>query len=255
MAYRLIQMKALAGACLLLSIPFPLGAQTTPGAPRSAGKFRATVTRELALDYLLQLPEGYADAGQAGKRWPLLVFLHGAGERGTDVELVKKHGPPKRIEAGRAFPAIVVSPQCPEGSWWTEEPVLELIDHLESVHRVDPDRIYLTGLSMGGYGTWHFASKAPDRFAAIIPICGGGVPYFMRKLKHLPVWTFHGQLDTAVPIQETELLVEALRKAGNEGVKYTIYPELAHDSWTRAYETEELWEWLFARRRGGDSVP
>ncbi len=244
----------------MLSPLFPLSAAalmllaSVPGALAQSGQapaeFRASVTRELALDYLLQLPDGYETAENADKKWPLLIFLHGAGERGANLELLKKHGPPKAIEAGRKFPAIVISPQCPADSWWPEEPVLELIEQAEKMYRVDADRIYLTGLSMGGYGTWAFASRAPDRFAAIVPICGGGVPYHMRKLTKLPVWVFHGQKDTAVPFEESERLVKALERAGHRNVIFTVYPEAGHDSWTAAYDTPELWEWLFAQKRG-----
>lgn len=211
------------------------------------GEFQAV--KELSLQYLIQLPEGYGESGNASDSWPLIVFLHGAGERGSNLEQLKKHGPPKLIEAGRRFPAIVVSPQCPADSWWPAEPVLELIDHLENTHRVDEERIYLTGLSMGGYGTWAFASRNPDRFAAIIPICGGGVPYQMRKLTSLPIWVFHGKKDTAVPFDESDRLVTALKQHGNQQVKFTVYPEAGHDSWTAAYETPELWDWLFAQKR------
>ncbi len=126
---------------------------------------------------------------------------------------------------------------------------MELIDSLEEEYRVDSERIYLTGLSMGGYGTWHFASLNPHRFAAIAPICGGGLPYHMRKLGHLPVWTFHGTKDGVIPISESERLVEALKKHGNDSVKFTVYPEAGHDSWTEAYANEELYSWLLSHKR------
>lgn len=216
---------------------------------QKASQYREKVTRELSLDYLLQFPEGYDAPENADAKWPLLVFLHGAGERGGDLEQLKKHGPPKLIEAGQKFPAIVISPQCPADSWWPEEPVLELIDHAEKAYRVDSSRIYLTGLSMGGYGTWHFAARAPERFAAIVPVCGGGVPYHMRKLSRLPIWAFHGKKDTAVPFEESERLVKALEAVGNPSVNFTVYPEAGHDSWTPAYATPELWDWLFAQQR------
>ncbi|MCB1234297.1 MAG: prolyl oligopeptidase family serine peptidase [Verrucomicrobiae bacterium] len=228
--------------------PAPARAQDSAARdPQTGQQYRETVTRELSLKYLLQLPESYDAPENADKKWPLLVFLHGAGERGDNLELLKKHGPPKLIAAGRRFPAIVVSPQCPENGWWPEEPVMEFLDSLEKTYRVDTDRVYLTGLSMGGYGTWAFASRAPERFAAAVPICGGGVPYFMRKLKDLPLWIFHGGKDTAVPIEESGRLVEALKKAGNATVQFTVYPEAGHDSWTAAYDTEALWDWLFAQ--------
>lgn len=234
-------------ACLTLST-FSLLPALSQDSPQEPGEFHTT--KELSLRYLIHLPDGYAKPENAEKAWPLIVFLHGAGERGDNLELLKKHGPPKLVEAGRDFPAIFVSPQCPAESWWPDEPVLELIDHLEASHRIDADRIYLTGLSMGGYGTWAFASRAPDRFAAIVPICGGGVPYQMRKLKTMPIWVFHGKKDGAVPFEESERLVEALKRNGNEQVKFTVYPEAGHDSWTAAYDTPELWDWLFSQKRG-----
>lgn len=215
--------------------------------PATAERFERPSNEILRLDYLLSLPEGYAK--EADKRWPLVVFLHGAGERGTDLAKVAVHGPPKLAAAGERFPFVLVSPQCPEDQWWTEQPVLELIDHLEETLRIDPDRIYLTGLSMGGYGTWHFATLAPPRFAAIAPICGGGIPYRMRLIPHLPVWAFHGAKDVAVPLEESSRLVAALEKAGNQQTKFTVYPEAGHDSWTKSYANPELYQWLLAQRR------
>lgn len=198
----------------------------------------------LRLPYLLSLPEGYG--ANESKPWPLVVFLHGAGERGDQLANVAKHGPPKLAAAGQKFPFILVSPQCPADEWWTEQPVLELIDSLEEKYRVDPSRIYLTGLSMGGYGTWHFATLAPKRFAAVAPICGGGIPYKMRLIPHLPVWAFHGAKDGVVVLDESARLVDALKKAGNTQVKLTVYPEAGHDSWTEAYADPGLYEWLLS---------
>lgn len=208
--------------------------------------FVKKVTTPEKLSYLLSFPKDYK--ADPEKKWPLVVFLHGAGERGDDVQKVGLHGPPKRVREGADFPFILVAPQCPDGSWWTEEPVLALIDHLEATHRVDASRIYLTGLSMGGYGTWHFASLAPNRFAAIAPVCGGGVPYRMRAIPHLPVWAFHGAKDTVVVLDESARLVEALKKRGNQSVKFTVYPEAGHDSWTETYQNPELYEWFLSHR-------
>jgi predicted peptidase len=198
----------------------------------------------LRLPYLLSLPEGYE--ADPSKRWPLVIFLHGAGERGENLADVAKHGPPKQTAAGQTFPFILVSPQCPIDEWWTEQPVLELIDSLEEKYRIDPSRIYLTGLSMGGYGTWHFATLATRRFAAIAPVCGGGIPYRMRLIPDLPVWAFHGAKDPVVVLDESARLVEALKKAGNTKVEFTIFPEAGHDSWTEAYANPALYEWLLS---------
>lgn len=215
-------------------------------ADQTSARFEKEVTKTIALDYWLSLPEGYKSEGE--KTWPLVVFLHGAGERGDDLTKVVKHGPPKRIEEGDSFPFILVSPQCPKEEWWTEQPVLELIEAIEKTHRVDPSRIYLTGLSMGGYGTWHFACEAPEKFAAIAPICGGGVPYKMRWIKHLPIWIFHGDADRVVPLDESARLVAALTKHKNEKVKFTIYPEIEHDSWTATYNNPKLYSWMLSHR-------
>lgn len=200
------------------------------------------------LDYLLYLPKGYADKDQ----WPLLVFLHGAGERGSDLELVKKHGPPKLIEEGKDMPFIVVSPQCPNGQWWTAKPLelTALLDEVCAKHKVDKDRIYLTGLSMGGFGTWSLAAYSPDRFAAIAPICGGGEVYSTRALGQMPTWVFHGAKDPVVPLKRSEDMVEALKRVNKE-VKFTVYPEALHDSWTETYNNPELYTWLLEHKRAG----
>src|SRR5210317_514418 len=154
-----------------LFLALPLGTH----ADQVASRFEKKIETTLELDFLLSLPNGYES--EEKKKWPLVVFLHGAGERGTELNKVAIHGPPMKAAAGEKFPFILASPQCPGGEWWTEQPVIELIDYLEEKYRVDANRIYLTGLSMGGYGTWHFATLAPEKFAAIAPICGGGIPY------------------------------------------------------------------------------
>lgn len=234
------------GCGLLPLIAFSLFCFTTK-AEQLPASFEVEIKKTVGLSYLLSLPEGYEE--EKDKEWPLVVFLHGAGERGDDIKKVKIHGPPKKVESGKNFPFILVSPQCPKEEWWTEQPVLELIDHIEEKFRVDADRIYLTGLSMGGYGTWHFATQAPERFAAIVPICGGGTPYKMRWIKGLPVWAFHGDRDTVIPMEESSRLINALKKRGNENALLTVYPGVGHDSWTATYENEEVYEWMLSHTR------
>jgi predicted peptidase len=199
------------------------------------------------LHYLLYLPPDYKEG--SGKTWPLLLSLHGAGERGDDLALVAKHGPPKRIEAGADFPFIVVSPQCPEETWWEPAPLAALLDQLGGRLAVNPDRVYGTGLSMGGFGTWRMALTEPERFAAIAPICGGGEPLLAGRIADLPVWAFHGAKDDVVPLSRSEDMVTALRDAGGDP-KFTVYPEAEHDAWTETYENEELYDWLLSHRRG-----
>jgi len=201
------------------------------------------------LEYLLYLPPEY----EKQEKWPLVIFLHGAGERGDDLAKVKVHGPPKLIEEGKDFPAIVVSPQCANNRWWHQQ-TLELsalVDDIEKNYKVDQDRIYLTGLSMGGFGTWALGGYSPERFAALVPICGGGEAIAARSLTKVPIWVFHGAKDPIVPLKRSQDMVDVLeRMKGN--VKFTIYPDVQHDSWTETYADPELWKWLFAQKRPAD---
>jgi len=206
-----------------------------------------TVTKTVRIKYLLYLPEGYENGD---KKWPLMLFLHGAGERGDDLELVKMHGPPKLVAEGQSFPFIIVSPQCPENSWWTYEmeTLVLLLDEIATQYRVDRKRVYLTGLSMGGYGTWSLATRYPERFAAIAPICGDGTPYLAHRLKDVPAWVFHGAKDEVVSIRNSEDMVAAIRK--NKGsARYTMYPNYGHNSWTQTYKNPELYKWFLSQSR------
>ena len=229
---------------LLLAGAVPAGEAAAPGkqVPRTLDK---EIIRHVKLNYLLYLPEGYA--GKADKRWPLVLFLHGAGESGDDLNKVKIHGPPKLVAKGKQFPFLLVSPQSPKFGWDVDA-LKALVDDVKANHRVDPDRVYVTGLSMGGFGTWALASAYPNEFAALAPICGGGEPIWAKKIKHIPEWVFHGAKDKVVPLTRSETMVKAVKKAGGE-VRFTIYPEAGHDSWTQAYNDPELYEWLLQQRR------
>jgi predicted peptidase len=212
------------------------------------------IRKPVKVSYLLFLPEGYNPEGP--KRWPLLLFLHGAGERGTDLSRVKVHGPPKIVEQRSDFPFIVVSPQCPTDQHWSNDVLLTLLDEVVAHHQVDTSRIYLTGLSMGGFGTWNLGTAFPERFAAIAPICGGGdvlpillsSPEKRRALKSLGIWAFHGAKDETVVLAESERMINVLRRIGHDA-KLTVYPEAGHDSWTETYNNPALYEWLLEHRR------
>lgn len=221
--------------------PSSLCAEDKSGVQTTA---QLNVQVKVQLGYLLYLPKDYEQQAS----WPLMLFLHGAGERGDDLEVVKKHGPPKLIAAGKEFPFIVVSPQCPKDMWWEPIELVALLDEISSKYKVDPDRIYVTGLSMGGFGSWRLAAYAPDRLAAIAPICGGGETYWTKGFVHLPVWAFHGAKDTGVPLERSQSMVDALKKNGGDP-KLTIYPEAGHDSWTATYDNPEFYEWLLAQKR------
>jgi len=196
------------------------------------------------LNYLLSLPKDY----DKQEKWPLMLFLHGAGERGHNLDLVKVHGPPKLIAQGKDLPFIVVSPQCPADMWWESLELITLLDEIQSKYKVDPDRVVVTGLSMGGFGTWRLANYAPDRFAAIAPICGGAETFWAKRIAPIPTWVFHGTKDGAVPFERSQTMVDALKREKAEP-RFTIYKDVGHDSWTETYNNPELYEWLLQQKR------
>lgn len=201
---------------------------------------------ETGIEYLVYTPEDYVS--DSDKTWPLLIFLHGAGERGDKLDLVKFHGPPKLAEAGEDFPFIIISPQVPERSWWKPALVQLLVEKIVAEYNVDNKRIYLTGLSMGGFGTWDTAMRFPELFAAIAPICGGGDTTMIANLKNVPVWNFHGAKDDVVPLERSEVMVNALKRAGGK-VIFTVYQDANHDSWTETYNNPELYKWFLSHSK------
>ena len=245
---------------LLLLLPLLLGLTACGSLKNSsamkpsqtAQKFSLERIKVLSADYLLFLPEGYG--AEATKRWPLILFLHGAGERGDNIWLVAKHGVPKIDTQQTSFPFIVAAPQCPPKKIWSNDLLLALLDEVETKYAVDTQRVYLTGLSMGGYGTWSLGLSRPERFAAIAPICGGGeliTPLLANKsdLVRLPVWAFHGAKDPTVPLAESERMVNYMKMIGGKEVKLTVYPEAKHDSWTQTYANPELFTWFLQHSR------
>ncbi len=209
-------------------------------AQQKAEQFNITV------NYLLYLPQDYVK--DTSKLWPVLIFLHGSGEAGNDLQKVKAHGPPKLIEQGKQFPFIVVSPQAPGNEGWEPQVIIRLIKGIQSKYKVDREKIYLTGLSMGGFGTWNIASKFPSVFAAIAPVCGGGDTTEVMKLKHVPVWCFHGAKDNVVDPEQSYRMVRALKKY-NPDVKLTIYPDANHDSWSQTYDNDSLYTWMLQQKK------
>lgn len=208
---------------------------------QQALSLEATGDAAQATRFLLFLPPSYGQ--DASKKWPLMVFLHGSGERGDDINQVKKHGPPKLLEAQADLPFIVASPQAAANTDWNSAAVNALIDALVERLAVDVNRIYLTGLSRGGHGTWAIAADRPERFAAIAPICGAADPARACLLKKVPVWAFHGENDTVVSLASDARMVEAVRACGGD-VRFTVYPGVGHDSWTETYANPALYEWL-----------
>jgi predicted peptidase len=233
---------------MVRTLAFLLAASFAFADTQIAQNFSGDFVIKVSYSYLLSRPEGYE--AESKKQWPLVIFLHGSGERGSDLEQLKKHGPPKLIAAGQKFPAVIASLQCPANDLWNPHGVKAITDHLIKTERIDSSRVYLTGLSMGGFGTWDTAFEYPDTFAAIAPICGGaGVRWVTAsRLKTMPAWIFHGDKDGAVPVENSHKIHAALQKLGAP-VKLTLYPGIGHDSWTATYDNPEFWTWLFAQKR------
>lgn len=216
------------------------------------------------LFYRLLRPKDY----DPRKKYPLVVFLHGAGERGNDNTIQLVHGmadfASDKLMA--EYPAFVIAPQCPDGKQWVEVPwsadehqmpkepsqplrqTLELLAALQNEFSIDADRLYITGLSMGGFGVWDTIQRHPDLFAAAAPVCGGGDATLAEQIKNVPVWAFHGDADGAVKVRRSRDMIAAMKAAGGEP-KYTEYKGVGHDSWTATYKDPELYKWLFAQKR------
>ena len=204
---------------------------------------------------------------EAGKSYPLVLFLHGSGERGTDNKAQTKHGVLPILEGAEKLgqPVFLIAPQCPLGRWWSPaktekrptaevdkadsllDAILALVDESATKYPVDPKRFYVTGLSMGGFATWDLLGRAPDRIAAAIPICGGGDPSLVARFKDVPIWAFHGEKDASVPAKRTHEMIAALENAGGKP-KSTFYPEVNHDSWTRTYSDPMVLRWMLDQR-------
>ncbi len=230
--------------CILMTF---LGLLVTAAHGQQTGH-RITLTPEFDLQYLLYLPEAYA--ADTAAEFPLLLFLHGGGECGDNLEVVKVNGPPKLVEEGTSFPFLILSPQNPRcDKLWEPGIVIDLLDAIVGAYRVDTTRIYLTGLSRGGFGAWMTAIQYPRRFAALIPVCGVAPAFYGKWLGQMPIWVFHGEDDPVIPVSESDNIVRELKENGNP-VRYTRYPDTGHDAWTRTYENPEVFEWMLQQRLG-----
>ena len=211
---------------------------------RSEDRSFATAGRDGSISYRTYFPEGYCGES-AG--FPMLFFMHGAGEIGTDLDLLERATLPRFIKQGLELPFVTVCPQCVE--MWDVRILDPLLDEVIARFNADPARVYITGSSMGGLGTWLLANVAADRVAAIAPICPSFACINPENFRGLPVWVFHGAMDAVAPIEETDRMIALLRNAGCD-VKFTEYPDLEHDAWTPAYHDPELWEWMLSHRKG-----
>lgn len=202
-----------------------------------------------SIPYVLYVPRNYTPE----KKWPVILFLHGSGERGTDGLKQSQVGIGTALRMfSERYPALVVMPQCAPGASWRGDMnalALKAVDQTMAEYSCDPSRQYLTGLSMGGFGSWLIATEDPKRFAAVVPVCGGGDPSMASRLKDVPIWVYHGDADQAVPVQRSRDMVEAIKAAGGTLIKYTELPGVPHNSWDAAYSDKALAEWLFAQKR------
>ena len=200
------------------------------------------------LKYYLYYPEAYQ--ANDTDRFPLLLFLHGGGESGQDLEALKTNGPPKLLVEGKQFPFLILAPQHPHPKkWWNIRAVMALLETVIEENRVDRNRIYVTGLSRGGSAAWELAVQYPDTFAAMMIVCGmTPVPYAHWINKNMPIWVFHGARDQVIPVEHSEKMVAKLKEMGYP-VRYTRYEDVAHNAWERAYTTEEVYTWLMQQSK------
>ncbi|MFV8325022.1 prolyl oligopeptidase family serine peptidase [Flavobacterium sp. ZS1P14] len=204
------------------------------------GTMKTEIVQKHKLGYALHIP---ADTKE---KKPLLIFLHGSGEKGTDIEKVKVHGPFKYINT-HELDAYILAPQCPENEYWDEEVLHRLILKIQKENNIDANRIYLTGLSMGGWGAWNLAFAHPETFAALVPIAGfvDRVPMIEDcKIKNIPTRIFHGLLDDVVNVDYAITIYKKLKKC-NANVELTIFDDAGHDSWSRVYDNQEIYDWMF----------
>ena len=228
---------------LLMTVPGQMiAAESKPGAQISQELKIKVGNNETTIGYWIFLPKSY----DKKKSWPLMLFLHGAGERGNNINQVKKWGPPKRVSEKKDFPFVVISPQCPKNKRWDPAQLHSLVEHVATTQKIDRSKMYCTGLSMGGRGTWAMISKYPKLFAAVAPICGGGDPAAAKKITEVPIWAFHGSADRVVPPSRSQAMIDAIKKRGGTKAKLTIYPGVNHNSWSKTYTNEKVYEWLLS---------
>jgi len=237
--------RSLVSLALLAVAPLAFAEETQTGFVAKEFKNADGTTSK----YVVFVPAAY----DGKTEYPVILFLHGAGETkgGTKMPVEVGLGPVIKKQE-KTFPYIVVIPQSEKRTWQADKDdgkrAIAILDAVQKEYKTDSKRVILTGLSMGGYGTWSHAAAFPDRWAAIIPVCGGGNPKDAEKIKDIPCWNFHGDKDTAVPVAKSRDMIEALKKAGGKP-KYTEYPGVGHNSWDAAYGDKELWTWLAEQKK------
>lgn len=244
---RLFLLLCLVWTCAVCRAQPPIEA---PVANHMEEHFDRQATVNFRARYLVALPEGYVFNGQ--KKWPLIVYLHGANSRGRDLDKLKQQGLTMLLEKGRKLPFVVVSPQCPQDDWWDSrwmtETVNALLDEVQTKYLIDTDRIYLTGWSMGANGVWSLAMAHPERFAAIAPLAGKGDAKKAARLAGVPARIFHGAADKTVLPEESQNMADAINNAGGEA-ELTLIPNADHEIWPGVYNNPKLFDWFLKHKR------
>ena len=210
-------------------------------------KLKRESDRYFNFGYAQYLPKDFNE----NQKYPLVLFLHGAGERGEDLDVACRHGFMKHVrESDAEYPFMIVAPQCPYEKYWGcyTESLLAFLDYICETLPVDTDRIYLTGLSMGGTGTWMLAMAAPERFAAIAPVCGSGISWYGVALKDIPIFIYHGDCDDTVPIDDSIAMVKSVNQCGGNAQIKILYG-VKHNAWNAAYRGDELYTWLLSHKK------
>lgn len=246
---KLLEPRMLRNVVLAALFALAAGGQPVAASEPAAGQHSQPAVDEGNYRYQLFVPRGVPNADPEAN-WPLMLFLHGSGERGDDVDAVKRHGPPKQAQRDPDFPFILISPLLPAEEDWDIAKLERILDHALATLPVDRDRVYLTGLSRGGHATWRWAAQEPTRFAAIAAVAGRGDPATACALKDLPVWALHGDRDDVVVPEGSFAMARAIRACGGQKSRLTIYPDLGHNAWDPAYADPALYLWLLSHRRG-----
>lgn len=227
------------------------GYQATMAAPPlAAGQVPHEALDDGGYPYQLFIPRAVSQNPDKTD-WPLMIFLHGSGERGSDIARVKVHGPPKHADMNPDFPFILISPLLPAEQDWDLAKLDAILDNALKTLPVDPDRVYLTGLSRGGHATWRWGAAEPGRFAALAPVAGRGDTATACALKDMPVWALHGDRDDVVEPEGSFAMARAIRACGGHVSRLTIYPDLGHNAWDPAYADPQLYLWLLSQHRAG----
>jgi predicted peptidase len=239
-------MKSLTVFIQILLLTIPLVTYNQENMIKSRINKKSSIEVTLDFNYILELPRNKP----SGKLLPLIVFLHGSGERGDSADLVMVHGPWYFAADNEDFPFMILAPQCKEGESWDPVKLDLLLDEIIAGYPVDTSRIYLTGLSRGGFGVWDWVLYRPNRFAAIAPVCGASNFHVLaaNQLKDVPAWVFHGALDDVIPVSFSADLVKRLKSLGAD-VQFTVYPYAGHDAWTETYMNEELYKWFLSHHK------